>query len=99
MTFRSAYKAALLSSQVIDWIYSAAYAWIILYGVFHVLAICNRILRPEKARAFKGWWFLPAAALGAVTTGIGLYYAFAGSHFHYGPRVLKSARCWTAIEG
>lgn len=79
---------ALLSSRVIDWIYSAAYAWIILYGAFHLLAIGNRILRPEKAKAFNGGWFLPAAVLGVVATGICLYYAFAGSHLQYGPRAL-----------
>ncbi len=79
---------ALQSSQVIDWLYSAAYAWIILYGAFHLLAIFNRILRPEKSKAFNGWWFIPAAALGVVSTGISLYYAFAGSHLQYGLRAL-----------
>jgi amino acid transporter len=48
LTFVIYQISALLSSQVIDWIYSVAYAWIILYSVFHLLAICNRILRPEK---------------------------------------------------
>jgi len=79
---------ALQSSQVIDWLYSAAYAWIILYGVFHLLAILNRTLNPGAQKAFKGRWFISAAVAGLALTGVGLYFAFAGSHAQYGVRAL-----------
>lgn len=79
---------ALQSSKVIDWLYSAAYAWILLYGVFHLLAIINRIWRPRTAGVFDKRWLIPVAVIGILTTGVGLYYAFAGAHTKFGLRAL-----------
>lgn len=79
---------AMYSSAVIDWLYSAAYLWVLLYVVFHVLAIVNRYRRPETDKAFQGTWFVAAAALGIVVTLVALYFAFAGAHWMYGSRAL-----------
>ncbi len=92
---------AIYNSAVIDWVFSAAYAWIILYVAFHLLALANRKLHPANARAFQGRWFVPMAITGIVATLIGLYFAFADAHFHYGIRalaVLGGALTVTAIS-
>ncbi len=79
---------ALISQAVIDWLYSAAYVWVLLYVVLHALALGNRFARPGAVRT------LPAGALLGVTVGgiasalVTLCFAFAGHHLHYGPRVL-----------
>lgn len=91
---------SLISAQVIDWVYSAAYAWIILYVIFHVLAVFNRIKHPGAAKAFQGRWFVPTAGTGLMLTGIALYYAFQGAHAYYGMRaaaVLAAALVITII--
>ncbi|NJL88106.1 MAG: APC family permease [Leptolyngbyaceae cyanobacterium SM1_1_3] len=79
---------ALHSSEVIQWLYSAAYVWILLYVVFHMLAIASRKFRPELPRAFTGAWFVPMATAGVALTLVTLYYAFAGSHAEFGGRAL-----------
>lgn len=79
---------ALYSSAVIDWLYSAAYLWILLYVVFHVLVIVNRFLNPNAKKAFRGSWITVAAAVGVLTTLVALYFAFAGAHWQYGSRAL-----------
>lgn len=87
-TFILSIIPALFSSAVIDWVYSAAYVWIILYAAFHLLALTNRIFHPDSPKAFTGRWFKPMTILGVAATLTGLYYAFAGAHFHYGIRAL-----------
>ena len=79
---------AWVNGVVIDWVYSAAYVWIIIYMVFHLLALSNRWLHPTAARAFSGRWFPLMAVTGVLATLTGLYYAFAGSHLAYGGRAL-----------
>ena len=79
---------ALYSSAVIDWVYSAAYVWILLYVVYHLLAFLNRRFNPTARRAFAGKWFQGMTLLGAGAALAGLYYAFAGAHGHYGLRAL-----------
>ncbi len=88
LTFGLYLIPALYSSVVIDWLFSAAYAWILLYVVFHVLALANRRLRPDTERAFRGRWFGALAGAGIVLTLVALYYAFAGTHLAYGGRAL-----------
>jgi amino acid transporter len=77
---------AFYSAVVIEWVYSAAYVWIILYMVFHLLALANRWFHPSAATAFSGRWFPLLALAGILATLTGLYYAFAGSHLAYGGR-------------
>ena len=79
---------ALGSGEVVEWIYSAAYLWAVLYVVFHILALLNRRLKPETSQTFSGWWFQPMAILGVVITTLSIYYAFAGSHVEFGGRAL-----------
>lgn len=88
LTFFLYLLPALYSSAVIEWLYSAAYLWILLYVVFHVLAILNRYRRPESEIAFRGAWFTVAAFIGIVATLVALYFAFAGAHWQYGSRAL-----------
>jgi len=92
---------ALWSNEVMGWVYSAAYAWILLYVVYHVLAIVNRFRHPTADRAFTGRWFIPAAAAGILVTLAGLWFAFAGEHAVHGLRaliVLGSALAVSAIS-
>jgi amino acid transporter len=79
---------AWVNGVVIDWVYSAAYVWILLYMAFHLLALVNRRFHPTAARAFSGRWFALMAVAGVLATPAGLYYAFAGSHLAYGGRAL-----------
>ncbi len=76
------------SSAVIDWVYSAAYAWIILYIIFHILAFVNRKINFSVNKAFRKAWFVPMTLVGIAATVIGLYYAFAGAHLEFGLRAL-----------
>lgn len=70
--------------DVVDLIYTGAYAWIILYVLWHVLVIVSRFTNPGVERPFR----LPLAVpiVGAGGTVVALYYAFKGSHYHYGIR-------------
>ncbi|MDR8392629.1 APC family permease [Aliifodinibius sp. S!AR15-10] len=88
LTFFLYLLPALYSSAVIDWLYSAAYLWILLYVVFHVLVIINRSFNPNTKKAFRGSWITVAAAVGILTTLVALYFAFAGAHWQYGGRAL-----------
>jgi len=87
---------ALYSATVIDWVYSAAYAWLLLYAGFHILVVMNRKLHPNSAVAFGTSWFPVAAVVGAILTLGALYVAFLGSHVYFGGRVL-AVLCVTAI--
>jgi hypothetical protein len=92
---------AWINGVVIDWVYSAAYVWIILYIIFHLLALANRWLHPTAARAFSGRWFSLMAVTGVLATMTGLYYAFAGSHLAYGGRamiVIAASMILTAVS-
>ena len=79
---------ALTSGEVVEWIYSAAYLWAIVYIVFHVLALLNRRLKPKASQAFSGSWFQPMTVAGIILTTLSIYYAFAGSHLEFGGRAL-----------
>lgn len=81
-------STSLLSDAVIEWVYSAVYTWLLLYAVFHVLAIANRKRNPDTKRAFSGRWFVPMAVLGIVATAFSTYVAFYGEHLVYGTRAL-----------
>ena len=78
----------LSSGEVVKWIYSAAYLWVVLYVAFHALALLNRRLKPKTSQAFSGWWFQPMTVAGIVLTTLSIYYAFAGSHVEFGGRAL-----------
>lgn len=79
---------ALYSNSVIDWLFTAAYCWTALYGVFHVLAVVDSYRRRKTEPARRTRWFIATGVLGIAATTFGLYVAFAGSHAHYGMRSL-----------
>ncbi len=88
LTFVAFLIPALYSTEVVDWVYSAAYLWIILYAVFHLFALINRIKNPNSEKAFTGKWFNAFVVIGMVITLVGLHYAFKGVHEYYGFRAL-----------
>jgi amino acid transporter len=101
LTFVIFLLPALYSSHVIDWVYSGAYLWILLYVVFHLFALINRIVHPDSEKAFSGKWFNAVAIIGIIVTLVGLHYAFEGAHAYYGLRagiVLLLALSVTAIS-
>ncbi len=77
---------ALYHDQVTDWIFSAAYLWILLYIVFHGLVLAQGILHPHAVGLLAGWQRWAVAIGGLLTTSFGLYYAFVGSHAYHGGR-------------
>ena len=79
---------ALWSAEVINWLYSAAYVWIIIYIVFHLLGIAKERLQPETEGVFSSGQYIPIAIAGIVLTIVGLYYAFLGVHGEFGGRAL-----------
>jgi amino acid transporter len=72
---------AIYSSQVIIWLYSATYAWIILYIMFHALSLINM-----KNNLFSLKALVPV--IGILLTLVSLYYAFKGEHLIFGSRAL-----------
>ena len=91
---------ALCSASVVDWVYAAAYAWLILYMVFHLLVIVRHTrLADDSAAPLR--WSGPVAALGLLTTAAGIAWAFEGAHVIYGSRaavVLGVAALVTAVS-
>jgi amino acid transporter len=77
---------AIAFNDVVDLIFTAAYAWVIIYIMWHVLVIVSRYTDPTVDRPFRLPLWVPF--LGAIGTVIALYYAFAGAHGLYGVRSL-----------
>jgi amino acid transporter len=91
---------SLFSSDVVDWIFSGAYVWILMYVAYNLLAFANRLIRPRTDFLF-GRWFTPLPLIGAILTVVGLHYAFAGAHGKYGWRaviVLAIAAAATIVD-
>jgi len=78
---------ALVSAEVVDWVYSAAYAWAGMYVGFHVLVLLRRWRDPEATTVF-GRGTVVVAALGVVATVGTIAVAFAGAHGAFGLRAL-----------
>ena len=79
---------ALFSASVVDWVYAAAYAWLILYMAFHVLVIVRHTLTTAPDRPAPLPMSRPAAVLGLIATAAGLAWSFQGTHATYGTRAL-----------
>ena len=79
---------AVSTNAVVDWIYSAAYVWILIYIGFHMLAFTSRLDKNSEAGAFSRPVVLTNAIVGIAATVFGLYYAFAGAHDLYGSKAL-----------
>lgn len=78
---------SLFSADVVNWIFSGAYVWILMYAAFNLLAFLNRLFRPNDDHLF-GRWMLGASLLGAVLSVLALYYAFLGAHGEFYWRAL-----------
>ncbi|MDY7099867.1 MAG: APC family permease, partial [Actinomycetota bacterium] len=55
---------ALRSSDVVDWIFSGAYVWILLYIAYHVVAFADRLIHPHRHQLFGPWFLAVAHARG-----------------------------------
>lgn len=77
---------AISFGAVVEQIFTAAYVWILLYAVYHILVIIGRYTDPNVDRPFK----LPIAApiVGLVFTLYVWYKAFEVDHGFFGPRAL-----------
>jgi amino acid transporter len=82
--------AAMLSANVLDWIYAGAYVWLLIYAAYHVLLIANRLVRGTASdRNFLlGRSGYVLGAVGFVVTLATLYYAFLGAHSIFLPKAL-----------
>ena len=82
--------AALLSANVLDWIYAGAYVWLLIYATYHLLLIANRVVRGNTSdRSFLlGSSGYALGALGFMVTMVSLYYAFLGAHTIFLPKAL-----------
>jgi amino acid transporter len=91
---------SLFSSDVVDWIFSGAYVWILVYAAFNLLAFLSRVWRSggrgsagvaqaeRNGSLLFGSWFTAVALVGVIATIATLYYAFVGVHGDYYWRAL-----------
>lgn len=78
---------ALWSTLVVDWIFTAAYAWMLVFAVYHVLLIVIRRRQPASAAVFQAPRWLPWAGLALVL--LSLYYSYIElGHLKYGGRAV-----------
>jgi amino acid transporter len=80
---------AIAYGGVIEQIFTAAYVWILLYAIYHVLVVVSRFTNPDVERPFK----LPLAVpiVGFVMTVYvwwNAFLPFADGHAFFGPRAL-----------
>jgi amino acid transporter len=82
--------AAMLSANVLDWIYAGAYVWLLIYAAYHVLLIANRLVRGTASdhNFLLGRSGFALGAVGFVVTLATLYYAFLGAHSIFLPKAL-----------
>jgi amino acid transporter len=76
--------AAIAFQNVVELIFSAAYAWLVIYVFYHLLVIGSRFFNPDVGRPFKLPLVFPTA--GVVLTIVAIYYAFEGVHDFFGIR-------------
>jgi amino acid transporter len=79
---------SLFSSDVVDWIFSGAYVWILMYVAFHILDFADRVLRPHLTDRLFPRWFTVFPVIGVLVSIVALHYAFAGVHDEYYWRAL-----------
>lgn len=76
--------AAIAFGDVLNLVYSAAYAWLIIYVLYHVMVITSRFANPDVERPFQLQLWVPV--VGIVLTVLAIYYAFQGAHGLFGTR-------------
>ncbi|MDH4116415.1 MAG: APC family permease [Acidimicrobiia bacterium] len=81
------YYTSAAEDAVITQIFTAAYVWILIYAIYHVLVLVSRFTNPDVDRPFK----LPLAvpAVGLVMTLYVWYKAFEGAHGDFGSSAVK----------
>jgi len=79
---------ALLSTAVVDWVYSAAYVWLLLYIAFHVLAVYRRLWGENSISGLPRKSIIANGLLGIAATAAAIALSFSGSHLAYGGRAL-----------
>ncbi len=91
--------AAIQFGDVVELIFSAAYVWLLLYVVYHLLVFVSRFTNPEVDRPFKLPLWVPA--LGFIGTAYLWWKAFEGAHGEFGPRAawMTVAAAIVAIVG
>jgi amino acid transporter len=77
---------AIQYGGVVELILSAAYTWLLLYVIYHLLVLMSRFVNPDVARPFRLPLWVPA--VGFVLTAYLLWAAFKGAHAVYGGRAL-----------
>ena len=78
--------AAISFGTVIEQIFTAAYVWILLYAVYHVLVVVSRYANPGVERPFRLQIWVPI--VGFALTIFLFWKAFEGAHSLFGPRAL-----------
>ncbi len=72
----------MFGDKVTDWIFSAAYIWLLIYACYHILRGMDAIKRKESKRVL---W---VPAIGLVGTIVSIYFSFDGAHQFFGLRAL-----------
>ena len=73
---------SMIGEKVTDWIFSAAYIWLLIYTAYHVLGAIDVIRQGESRHSL----WIPS--IGFLATIVSIYYAFYGVHQYYGLRAL-----------
>lgn len=78
---------AITYGGVVEQIFTAAYTWILLYAIYHVLVLVSRFTNPSVARPFKLPLIVPAIGL-ALTLYVwwNAFLPFDEGHAFFGPR-------------
>ncbi|MCP4259386.1 MAG: APC family permease [Planctomycetes bacterium] len=79
---------ALNSHNVIDWVYCAAYVWLLLYLAYHVLVLIRYYRNRDSSTGLPHRGALANALVGIVLTSVGIVLSFWGGHRAYGGRAL-----------
>lgn len=77
---------AIKFGGVVDQIYTAAYLWILIYAIYHVLVVVSRYANPGVERPFKLPVLVPVVGFG-LTLWV-WWKAFEGAHGLFGGRAL-----------
>jgi amino acid transporter len=81
------YYTSASDDAVVTQIFSAAYVWILIYAIYHVLVLASRFTNPNVARPFKLPLLVPT--VGLLMTVYVWFKAFEGAHSVFGERAAK----------
>jgi amino acid transporter len=81
------YYTSASEDAVITQIFTAAYVWILIYAIYHVLVLVSRFTNPNVERPFKLSLAVPVAGL--LMTVYVWYKAFEGAHGDFGTSAVQ----------